>query len=227
MVTWQNRIFGLCIPILMMVACGQSALQQPDLIAGQFQVGSDTTVLTTKLDVYSYYSQAGTVLSGLPVAIVDASGAGPWTVFLGFSEFLNGNLIQIPIAGTNGQVSNFSPAPNSAKIVEVWTCLVSTGCTQSTNYTQLSTGFTLSYLPDGGYVPRPDTPVSNFPPPAVAVMFTAALPAASVIAIHVIANTLSDTDNIFMAQETNSNGDKITNPSGQSPVAGTVWFQTK
>jgi hypothetical protein len=225
MVTWQNRIWALCIPVLMMTACGQGALQQPDLIAGRFQVGPDATGPTTKLNVINYYAQTGTGLPAIPddLATVDASSTGACTIFLGFSEFLNGNLIQLPQKATNGQVTEFLPAPNVSQIIEVYTC-DSTG----KNCTLYKGTVALAYRPDGGYVPKPDTPVSNFPPPAIAVTLSgAALAAGTVVAVHVIADKLSDTNNIFMAQATNSNGDKISTPDGKSPVAGTVWFQTK
>ncbi len=230
MVTWQNRIWGLCIPMLFAIACGQGPLQQPDLISGNFQSGSDNMASTTKLDVIDYFAQSTT---GLPtdtssLATIDSSTGTTGSIYLGFSEFLNGDLIETVTRKSNGQVDTITQVANSG-IVEIWTCPATSSCQSAANF-KAFTGFTLAYRPDGGYVPKPDTPISNFPPPAVVVVLPKTppqtLPPASVIAVHVIANKLSNTNNIFMDQVVNSNGDKIVTP-GNSPVAGTVWFLTK
>jgi hypothetical protein len=221
MVTWKNRIFGLCIPVLFIVGCKQGALQQPDVIEGRFLAGADMTALATKLNVIDYYAQTQTGLPAVPddLVSVDASGTGPWTVFVGFSQFLNGNLIESVSTAANGQVIDFSQIPGS---IEVATCDLTGKNCQSYAET-----FSLAYRPDGGYVPKPDTPVSNFPPPAVAVIFTTALPAASIILVNVLADKISNESQIFMKQIVTINGVSIVSPASNNPVAGTVWFQTK
>jgi hypothetical protein len=218
------------------MACGQGPLQQPDLIAGRFQAGSSTTAETTSLTVVDYYSTKAadfkTLLSDLPT--IDSSQTGPWNFFLGFSQFLKGDLIETVIKNSkNGQVSGFTSIPGS---VEVWFCDVTKDCTDKANFTQ-NTAFTLSYRPEGGYVPKPDTPVSNFPPPAIALTFqqpttplASILSAGKIVAIHVIAGKVANADGTLMKQVSDADGNKITTPDGldgSKPVAGTVLFQTK
>lgn len=219
MVTKKNRILSLCIPLVFVMACGQGSLQQPDLIAGRF-------ANTTSLTVVDYYSTKAadfkTLLTDLP--IVDSTLAGPWSFFLGFSQFLKGDLIEIVNKNPkNGQVKDFTAKSGS---IEVWTC--SAKCDDlKTNFSQvLNTDFSLSYRPDGGYVPKSDTPVSDFPPPAIALTFPVLLKLGLTVAIHVIADKVANTEGTFMKQVSDADGNKISTPGG-SPVAGTILFQTK
>lgn len=222
----------LWISVLYLSACGQGALQQPDLIAGRFQAGSSITASTTSLTRIDYYSTKAVDLKKIPsdLPIVDTTLQGSLNIFLGFSEFLNGDLIEtVNKNQKNGQVSGFEQVSGS---VEVWTCDATKDCTDKANFVQNS-NFTLSYRPDGGYVPKSDTSVSNFPPPAIALTFAAVappatiLPPASIIAIHVISGKVGNTEGILMSQVSDADGNKISTPNGNSPVAGTVWFQTK
>lgn len=92
------------------------------------------------------------------------------------------------------------------------------------NGNTLLTGFIVTYRPDGYYIPPADTPVSEFPPPAVVIGFTESLVAGSTIAIHVLAGKIANVDGTAMAQLKNKNGAVISTPDG-SPVAGTAVFQ--
>lgn len=224
MVVLRNRILIPCIPLFFLLSCSGDSLQQPDLIGARYQVASGSSAPTTKLELLDYYS---TDPISLPSVTIDGSVTSTQKIFLGFSQFLNGSLIEsVTRNAQTGQIETIKPIPD-AGIVEVWTCPTAKGCTVSANYSQIDKSqFIVSYRPDGGYIPKSDTPVSSFPPPAVAVTWATSLPATSVVAVHVIANKLSNTDGVKMAQITDSNGKPVVTPGG-SPVAGTVWFQTK
>src|SRR3989338_41238 len=214
MVTWQNRILLLCIPLLLQMACGSRTLQQPDLVAGLWQ--SADTKTQTKLELIDWYSQELANLNpksveDLPsVSSKDPINSAYETILLGFSEPLDGSLIEK--VEQNILQNIITPIANTGTI-EIWSYdLFLKTPIQFTD-------FTLIYRPDGGYIPPLDTPISKFPQPAVMIQLTKKLPDSSVIAVHVIAKKLSNIDKIFMTQVKNLTGTSIVT-SGGSAVAG-------
>ncbi|MEI6789685.1 MAG: hypothetical protein WCK42_00705 [Myxococcaceae bacterium] len=220
MVTRQNRILLLCIPVLLQMACGSGNPQQPDLIAGLWQSADKKT--QTPLTLIDWYSPEtkGLVEDALDGLVTVASTAtGLDKICLGFSVPIAGNAIeQVTPSILQNEIT---PIPNSGA-VEIWQY---TSLSQTPTQLTETTDFTLIYRPDGGYVPPSDTSISNFPPPAIVVQFTKQLISKNIFVVYLIAGKISDSDRIFMAQVKDSTGKPIVTYGG-SPVAGTIWFQT-
>ena len=215
MVTWQNRILLLCIPMLLQMACGSGSLQQPDLVAGMWQSADKKT--QTQLNLVNWYSEEAATLDPKKLGDLEVvKSTGDETILLGFSEPLDGSLLET----VEEEILQNKITPLNPPAIEIWSYDLTLQDQKQFK------SFTLLYRPDGGYVPPLDAPISKFPPPAVMIQLQGALPPKSIIAIHVIAQKLSNVDQIFMDQVKNLAGTSIVSPGG-SEVAGTIWFQTK
>lgn len=224
MVTRQNRILLLCIPVLLQMACGSGNPQQPDLIAGLWQ--SADKKIQTQLTLIDWYSPEtkGLVedaLDGLVTVTPTPTLTGLDKICLGFSVPIAGSAIeQVTPSILQNEITSI---PNSG-VVEIWQY---TSLSQTPTQLTETTDFTLIYRPDGGYVPPSDTSISNFPSPAIVVQFTKQLTSKNIFVVYVIAGKISDSAGIFMAQVKDSTGKPVvTPPPTNSPVAGTIWFQT-
>lgn len=202
----------LLISLFYLSACGESALVQPDLISAKFQ-GADK-----KIDDLNILDSTSLTAAALPsdtsgLKIIETSGS----IFLGFSEFLNGDMIEeVNRDSKNKTVQNFTAVPGTLEIACRGPSDTDFKACPST------TVFSISYRPDGGYVPLPDTPVSNFPPPAVrlSVASDKPMPNNTVIVVYVVAGPIKNTKNTPMAEVGK-------NPVTGNPVAAAAWFKTK
>lgn len=208
MVTWQNRILFLCIPLFFEIACGQNALVQPDLIVARLQ-SPDKKM--QNLSIIDYSSP----LDFSDLKMAQTSGS----IFLGFSEFLNGDSIETVEYYTNETVRGFSGLPGT---IEIAVCDL-----QGKNCLPFS-DFKVSYRPDGGYIPPKDTSVNNFPPPAIQLNIDSKKPFPNdkIVFVYLISGKITNTNQTPMAQLSSESGPVVTSVN-QSPVGAAVWFRTK
>lgn len=216
MATRSNRGFQICIPILLLfMACGQRQLVQPDLITVKFQ-SPDKKI--ENLGIIDYSSINNSQLPLETIKIVQTSGK----LFLGFSQVLDGSLIEQVQQGF--KKNEITPILNQG-ILQLWVC-----DTQGANcIIQPTSGYVVTYRPDGGYIPPSDTPVSEFPVPAIQVEILPKTPLKndSIVLIYLLANKIGNSENKLMSQILDSEGKGVLSKDGVTPVAGAAWFKTK